>query len=238
VAGETSELLHHTPEWWSAAGTIVNVFLVAILAFLNWRYLKAAKRQADAAEQQTKEIKEQIALSRKQLVVMEDAFRFSISRDKTDRRNSLTIAEAELRKIQDVVTRLLYALSQPAANFGQITEDAIFPDTWIQIARTMEQELEAGDHKARVLLGSLLTTRTTFRDLIERLRTMMPQAARKDFVDAVQRQVNDSQERLPCSEPDGISFCGRFSEAIDFAISRSRLRAEWDKPPYSFSCIR
>ena len=43
---------------------------------------------------------------------------------------------------------------------------------------------------------------------------------------------------MPFLEPDGISCCGRFSDEIDFAISRSRFRAECDKPPYSFSCIR
>ena len=65
---QSTELLHHAPEWWSAVGTLFNVLLVAVLAYINWQYLKAAKRQADAAEQQTEEIKEQIILSREQLV--------------------------------------------------------------------------------------------------------------------------------------------------------------------------
>ena len=193
---QSTELLHHAPEWWSAVGTLFNVLLVAVLAYINWQYLKAAKRQADAAEQQTEEIKEQIILSREQLAVMQDAFRLSITRDKTDRRKSLTIAETELRKIQDVVTKLLYALSQPAPNFGHVTEDAIFPDGWVRIAGPMAQELEAGDHKARVLQGSLLASRTAFRDLMGQLRTMMPTAIRKDLIDVVQRQVQDSKERL------------------------------------------
>lgn len=45
-------ILGHTTAFWSAVGSMVNAVVVIALAFFNWRYLKAAKRQADAAESQ------------------------------------------------------------------------------------------------------------------------------------------------------------------------------------------
>ena len=189
-------LLHHSPDWWSAVGTLVNAAIVVVLAGFNLLYLWIANRQAKAAEKQTEEIKDQIALSREQLDVMQRALHLSVAQDRIARRNAIITAESELRKIEAALKKLLGLLGQPAPSFQDVSEDLIFPIAWTQIARCIEQEIDNGDHWARVLQSSLLASKDAFHDLKERRRSAMPNDAARPLREAVSRQVDSSLELL------------------------------------------
>jgi hypothetical protein len=156
---------------------------------------------------------------------MQDAFHFSVARDKIDRRNDLTIAESELSKIEDVLEKLLYALKQPASNLHDVAEDAIFPEAWTQIARTIEQELSAGDKKSRVLGNSLISTRTAFHHYAQRRRSAMTADAGKNLTEGMRAQAEGSKEKV-------TSAIQQLRDSMEEIIQRAtRVRAPWNAIP-------
>ena len=196
MVGNIDRLLHYGPDWWSAVGTLFNAVIVFILALLNVLYLLIAKRQAKAAEKQTEEIKDQIALSREQLYVMQDALRLSVSQENIARRSNITMAIGELRKVEAVLRTLTQSLAQPSTGLGDISEDSIVPRDWNTIARCIERELGKSDHLDRLLHTSLLETQSQVRGFKERRRSAMSHIALVELRGVLVNRVEGTLETL------------------------------------------
>ena len=196
MTGDPEQLIWHSPDWWSAVGTLVNAAIVILLAVINYLYLRAANRQAKAAETQTREIKEQIALTCDQLDVMRDALQFSHAENRAERRRQLTIATGEIRKIVLTLKELRSRLAQSNPNYNLVSEGNIYPDTWNEVAHCIEREMDHGDHWAKVSQDCLLTTRSEFNSFKERLRSAMPPQTMVELKAALNGQVEQALEKL------------------------------------------
>ena len=102
-----------TPEGWTAAGTIANAAIVAVLALINFLYLRSARRQADAAIAQAQQSQRQADAAMESLRVLKNQLD---QREKRDIRRAITI----LRNITNDV------------NFWK----QFFPDKWGQYRTT------------------------------------------------------------------------------------------------------
>jgi hypothetical protein len=158
MTGGIGQLFHHSPDWWSALGTVSNAAIVFILAVLNVLYLQVARRQAKAAERQTEEIKDQIVLSREQLYVMRDALRLSFTQENITRRSDIMMVVGELRKSDAKLRKLSDLMAQPAPGLPHTLEDGIVPLDWNLIARCIERELDKEKHLDQTLHLGLLKT--------------------------------------------------------------------------------
>ena len=198
---EGEKIVGHSTDWWSAVGTVVNAVVVVALAIINFLYLRAANRQATAAEKQTEEIKKQIALSgtqtdlsREQNALMQCALLQSDRQYTNQRRGSLIQAESELRKIKSKLTEVDELLrGQTNLNFQ---ENCIFPDTWDVIARCIEQEIAGGASAARELQGALMDTKSELFEYRERRRSQMAAETEKQLRDSVRGKVRGSTDKL------------------------------------------
>ena len=170
--------------------------IVILLAVINYVYLRAANRQAKASEMQTREIKKQIALTRDQLDVMRDALRFSLAENRAGRRRQLTTATGELRKIELTLEELRSLLTQLNPNYNQVSEEAIYPDTWNEVAHCIEREMDNGDHWAKVSQACLMAAQSAFSQFKERRRSAMPAQAMAQLKAGVKGQVEQALEKL------------------------------------------
>lgn len=191
-----AEFIHHSPEWWSAVGTVTNAIVVIILAVLNVLYLKAAKRQATAAEEQTVEIKNQIGLSLQELAIARMAFGLSSEQTVRLRRTRVMAALSDLQQIDTALTKLIWMAEQVGANLNEVLESEFLPEFWKQIAECIEQELPDGNHDAMVLQDSLAASRDSFHRYREFRRSANPERLVRERQGVLKRQVESSQARL------------------------------------------
>jgi hypothetical protein len=186
---ESEKIIGHSTDWWSAIGTMVNAVVVVVLVVINFFYLKAANRQATAAEKQTGKIQEQNGLTRKALL-------HALGLDKAERRARIFRAESELRKIKAALDDLDELLRQPAPNYLSVNESSIFPDTWEIIACCVEQEIDEGAFRARELQGDLMDTSSEFQKLKEWLRSANPSDLVMQRKEAVRGKVRSSSDAI------------------------------------------
>jgi len=186
---ESEKILGHSTDWWSAIGTMVNAVVVVALAVINLFYLRAANRQATAAEDQTEKIQTQTGLTRKALL-------HALGQDMAARRSRIVHAESELRKIKAALDNLDELLRQPAPNYQKMNESSIFPDSWDVIACCVEQEIDEGAFRARELQGNLMDTSSEFLKLKEFLRSANPTEVVMKRKEDVRRNVRSSSDAL------------------------------------------
>jgi hypothetical protein len=83
---------------WIAIATVVNVAIVGVLAIINFRYMRSASKQADAADRQAKAAFENIALVKDQI---QSQAKLKVTETLIDLRRMVFLVEMWCPKVRD-----------------------------------------------------------------------------------------------------------------------------------------